>query len=144
MELGSIVFLKNICFKEGVVDHAYDIGRPCVFIGELSDKMYFIPLSGVKNLKYKNHLRGILRPNKNNNLSKVCHTNIKELIEKPIAFYEEKGYLNDNELYNLFNDIKIYYSEIRCEKNRKILMLADNYMKSCKKYVDGNIKQKIR
>ncbi len=140
MEVGNIVFLKNICFKEGVVDHAFDRGRPCIFIGELDEKMYFVPLASVKNLKYRDRLRGILKPNKNNNLTKICHTNVKELIEKPIAFYEIKGYLNDEELFNLFNDIKIYYSTIRNEKNRIMVMFADNYMKSFKKYVDYNKK----
>lgn len=62
------------------------------------------------------------------------------MIEKPIAFYEIKGYLNDEELFNLFNDIKIYYSTIRNEKNRIMVMFADNYMKSFKKYVDYNKK----
>ena len=41
----NIVKIRNICFKDGIVDHSYKVGRPCVFIGEVDEKMYFIPLS---------------------------------------------------------------------------------------------------
>lgn len=33
MEVGNIVYLKNICFDNGTADHACLVGRPCVYIG---------------------------------------------------------------------------------------------------------------
>lgn len=31
MEFGDITILKNICFSDGVVDHSYRLGRPCIY-----------------------------------------------------------------------------------------------------------------
>ena len=45
MEFGDIVCFKNIIFKEDdgthKVDPYFNIGRPCVYIGEYNNEMYF-------------------------------------------------------------------------------------------------------
>lgn len=91
MEVGNIVYLKNICFGDGTADHACLVGRPCVYIGELDERMYFIPLVSIHKDKYKSESR--IYPTKKNKLQKVSHPNVRVLIEKPIAFYvNERGY----------------------------------------------------
>lgn len=55
MHIGDIVMLNNIIFgtiyKNGKlinkksVDYAFDCGRPCVYIGEYDENMYFISIS---------------------------------------------------------------------------------------------------
>lgn len=49
MKIGSIVFIKNIVFDGKEVDHSFNKGRPCIFLGELEDNMCFMPLSNVYN-----------------------------------------------------------------------------------------------
>lgn len=44
MEFGDITILKNICFSDGVVDHSYRQGRPCIYIDSehnAKDKAYY-------------------------------------------------------------------------------------------------------
>lgn len=127
MEIGSIVKIKNICFRGGVVDHSLSIGRPCMFLGELNDKMYFMPFTNTKTLKHK--VRTIIKPNKQNGLTKASHPNLREIIEKPIAYYEDIGTLTNEEIKKIFIDIKKYYTEIFRDEDIILITLADNYLK---------------
>lgn len=138
MKIGSIVNIKNICFKDGKIDHSFKSGRPCIFLGELEDNMCFMPLTNTKTLKH--HVKTIIKPSELNGLKKVSHPNLKELIEKPIAYYEELGCITEKEIINVFNGIKGYYKEIRIPSDEKLLALANNYLNQTDlNYVDEDI-----
>lgn len=109
VEVGDIVFLKNICFYDGQIDHAFSKGRPCVYLGELDGKMYFIPLAGAQNKQ--EYLRKIY-PDYENGLKKVSRPNIHLLIEKPIAYYTIQGSLSANDIKRIFINIKTYYKMV--------------------------------
>ena len=68
MKIGSIVNIKNICFRNGEVDHSFNRGRPCIYLGELEDKMCFMPLIKCKFLK--NKVKKIIKPTYENGLKK--------------------------------------------------------------------------
>lgn len=137
MKIGSIVNIKNICFRNGEVDHSFNRRRPCIYLGELEDKMCFMPLSNVSSLKH--HVKTIIKPTYENGLKKTSHPNLRELIEKPIAYYEEIGIISDDDVIKLFKGITSYYTEVRVPKDKKLLELANNYLKySPLRYVDDN------
>lgn len=132
IEKGDIVLLKNICFFDGKIDHAFNSGRLCIYLGELNERMYFIALANASNEKQK-FLRKIY-PNKENNLKKVSRPNIHSLIEKPIAFYEVHGRLSDKDLNRVFLNIKSYYKVILKKQDEIFLELASNYFNKQKFY----------
>lgn len=132
INIGSIVKIRNICFKDGIVDHSYKVGRPCVFIGEVDEKMYFIPLSHME--KSKNYES--IMPNDFNNLRKPSQINVRNVIEKDLFYPEITGELFDEELEKIFNSIKKYYKTVRNDIGRNVVFLADNYFKG--KYVDDD------
>lgn len=132
IEIGSIVKIKNICFKDGIVDHSYKQGRPCVFIGELDEKMYFMPLSTAE--LEKNYVK--FRPNEKNNLMKMSQINVRNVIEKDIHFLNPTGYLDEEDLVMIFYSVKNYYTTIKSEKDEKVLKLAEEYLNG--KYIDAN------
>ena len=126
MKIGSIIYLKNICFRDGTIDHSFTIGRPSIFLGELEDNMYFMPLSNIKTLKHK--VRIIIKPSRLNGLTKVSHPNLREVVEKPIAYYEAIGILTKEEILKVFIGIKKYYKMVTCDKDAILLTLANNYL----------------
>lgn len=132
IEIGDIAFLKNICFYDGKIDHAFDRGRPCVYLGELNDNMYFIPLVCAKNKQ--DFIRKIY-PDKKNRLRKVSGPNIHSLIEKPIAYYSVQGSLSTNDIERIFTNIKAYYKVLLKEQDKIFLELTYNYFNSVK-YTD--------
>lgn len=99
--------------------------------------MCFMPLINVSSLKH--HIKTIIKPTYENGLKKVSHPNLRELIEKPIAYYEEIGIISDDDVIKFFDGIINYYKEIRTPKDKKLLELANNYLKSLPLiYVDDN------
>ncbi len=99
--------------------------------------MCFMPLSNVSSLKH--HVKTIIKPTYENGLKKTSHPNLRELIEKPIAYYEEIGIISDDDVIKLFKGITSYYTEVRVPKDKKLLELANNYLKySPLRYVDDN------
>lgn len=144
MKIGSIVNIKNICFRDGKIDHSYKSGRPCLFLGELEDKMCFIPFTNTHTLKHP--VKTIIKPSELNGLNKISHPNIKELIEKPVAYYEELGCITEEEIIGVFEGIKGYYKEVRIPKDAKLLALANNYLnQSDLNYIDeDSIKNKTK
>lgn len=143
IEVGDIIFLKNICFYDCKVDHAFSKGRPCVYLGELNDKMYFIPLVSSEN---KQAFIRKIYPDKGNGLKKVSGPNIHSLIEKPIAYYAVQGSLSANDIKRIFKNIKSYYKVVLKAQDEILLELAYNYFNG-EKYIDKdkidiNIKNK--
>ena len=134
VEVGDIVFLKNICFYDGKVDHAFSKGRPCVYLGELDDKMYFIPLVSSEN---KQAFIRKIYPDEENGLKKVSGPNIHSLIEKPIAYYVAKGSLSSNDIKRIFKNIKSYYKVVLKKQDGMFLELAHNYFNN-RKYTDND------
>ena len=132
VEIGSIVKIKNICFKDGIVDHSYKQGRPCIYIGEVDEKMYFMPLSTAE--PEKNYVK--FRPNERNNLKKFSQINVRNVIEKDLHFVNPTGYLDEEDLVLIFNSVKKYYTTLRSDIDEKVLLLADNYLNG--KYEDSN------
>ena len=96
MQVGDIVYFKNIVFDGGKADHAFDVGRPCVYIGTLNGKMYFVPLTNVYTLKH--NIPYTIKPNRQNCLRKESHPNFKQIVEKKESFYEVSGYLSEQEM----------------------------------------------
>lgn len=138
MQVGDIVYLKNIVFEGSKVDHAFDKGRPCVYIGNLNGKMYFVPLTNVYTLKH--NIPYTIKPNKCNGLRKESHPNFKQIVEKKESFYEVYGYLIEQEMIKLFKDAILYISEIRKETDSICVMLAKEYLdKHNVKYKDKDI-----
>lgn len=134
MQIGDIVSFKNICFDDGI-DHCFKNGRPCIYIGEINEKMYFVPLTNVETLKHK--ITYIIKPTKENRLKKDCHPNYRQLLEKKASFYETMGYLNDDEMIDFFQNILKYLKEVRSESNRISISLAKEYLNKNKiVYVD--------
>lgn len=109
MEFGDITILKNICFSDGVVDHSYKCGRPCICIGEDLDHMYFIPLSNL-NFKIKEK-HFVIVPTVQNNLLKTSRIRALELIARPIVFYESSGRLDYFDIQKLINALRFAYKE---------------------------------
>lgn len=138
MQVGDVVYLRNIIFEGREVDHAFDKGRPCVYIGDIDDKMYFVPLTNTSTMKYKVPI--IISPNKRNGLRKECHPNFKQIIEKRTSFYEVFGYLTEQEMIKFFEDALLYLSEIRRETDNICIELAKEYLdKHNVKYKDKDI-----
>lgn len=134
IEVGNIVYFKNIIFEESKIDHSFNKGRPCVFLGELDNKMYFMPLSNVTTAKkYHGHH---IKPNRENELKKVSHLCIRELLEKPMAWYNFYGYLDDVTLDDIFDNIYKFHNKIDEDKSRLLIKLYENYISSKKKYID--------
>ncbi len=135
MEFGDITILKNICFSDGKVDHSYKYGRPCIYIGENLDNMYFIPLSDLNfNIKEKHY---IIVPTKENRLLKKSRIRVLELVERPIAFYEIYGNLGYFELQKLIRALRTSYKEE--DPNFKLVNeLIDKYIN----YSDSETKNK--
>ena len=140
INVGDIIAIKNICFDEKILDHAFKLGRPCIFIGEYGENMYFVPISS----NGKSYLK--IKPTKENNLTKLCAINVKQIIEKPIAFYEAHGRLSDEDIANMFISIKRYYRKITDDKTKIIVDLANKYIEenSIVSYVDKDEKENKR
>ena len=145
MHIGDIVKLNNIIFnidyKNGKminkksIDHAFDSGRPCIYIGEHNENMYFISLSNSSiNSKH------FLEPNKTNGLTKVCQANVKEIIKRPIAFYESIGYLTDKDMFEIYKTLKSFHKKRDFENRKAVMYLSNKYIRAYEnglvKYVD--------
>ena len=139
MEVGDITVLYNIVFdkktKSGErVDHAMKQGRPCIFIGEIDEKMYFLPIM--------KHIEGqyntIIEPTKENKLSKKSMVNILNIIEKPIAFYSTHSYIDEKIMLDIFNRLLKYYKEDRNDKQAKVKCLAAEYLQKLERGSNGS------
>ena len=108
MEFGDITILKNICFSDGVVDHSYRLGRPCIYIGEDLNHMYFVPLANL-NSKIKEK-QFVIAPKVKNNLTKKSRIRASELITRPVAFYELYGRLDYFDIQKLIESLRFFYS----------------------------------
>lgn len=145
MHIGDIVKLDNIIFgtiyKNGKlinkksIDHAFDSGRPCIYIGEYDENMYFISLSN-SSIDSKH----FLLPSVTNGLTKVCQPNVKEVIKKPIAFYKSIGYLTDEEMFKVYKTLRSFHKKRDFENRKAIMHLSNEYLRAYKnglvKYVD--------
>lgn len=109
MEFGDITILKNICFSDGVVDHSYRSGRPCIYIGEDLNHMYFVPLANL-NSKIKEK-QFVIAPNAKNNLTKKSRIRASELITRPVAFYELYGKLDYFDIQKLIESLRFFYKD---------------------------------
>ena len=109
MEFGDITILKNICFSDGVVDHSYRLGRPCIYIGEDLNHMYFVPLANL-NSKIKEK-QFIIVPTTENNLIKKSRIKASELITRPVAFYESCGRLDYFDIQKLIKSLRFFYKD---------------------------------
>lgn len=136
IEKGDIVLLKNICFFDGKIDHAFNKGRLCIYLGEFNDKMYFIAIANANNNEH-DFIRKIY-PSRENKLKKVSRPNIHSLIEKPVAYYQVKGHLSSYDLKRIFLNIKAYYKVILKDQDRIFLELTYNYFNE-EKYYDEDI-----
>ena len=132
LNVGDIVKLKNICFEAKEVDHAFRIGRPCVFVGEDDNNMYFLPITS----NHKNNDKIV--PNEINNLTKVSSINIRQLITKPVAFYDARGRIEEKYLIKAFDCIKKYHGKKLTEDGNTLIDIANEYLEKSKrrKYVD--------
>lgn len=113
MELGDIVILKNIVFynrdSTHEVDHAFINGRPCVYIGEYEDCMYFLTISRFIKGEEKKFFNIIINKNTHKKMKKDCKINFSTIIKKPIAFYEVVDYLEDSVKEELVDKALILY-----------------------------------
>lgn len=109
MEFGDITILKNICFSDGVVDHSYRLGRPCIYIGEDLNHMYFVPLANL-NSKIKEK-QFVIAPKAKNNLTKKSRIRASELITRPVAFYELYGRLDHFDIQKLIESLRFFYKD---------------------------------
>lgn len=145
MHIGDIVNLNNIVFnsmfKNGKliskksVDHAFDSGRPCIYIGEYEENMYFMSLSHSDD-----NSKHLLKPTYSNGLIKNSQPNVKEVIKKPIAYYQSIGYLTDKDMFHVFKTILSFHKKRKLENSDVLVKLARNYIKSYEKglvkYID--------
>lgn len=124
LKKGSIVNIKNIIFNGNVVDHAMCVGRPCIFIGELNEKMYFLPLTS----NYNYDLDVVLEPNKINHLKKKCGINIKTIVEKPACCYEVIGEISNYQLYRMYKMLLLYYKTPFDEKAKNAFKIGFEFL----------------
>ena len=128
MNVGDIVYFKNLIFDNKVIDHSFNIGRPCVYLGEKGDNMYFVSLTNVDTLKH--NVVHVIKPDKENNLKKPSHANFKNIVEKPVGFYESDSYLSDEDTELLFKNIFKYITKIKRPSDKICLELARDYLGS--------------
>lgn len=145
MHIGDIVKLNNIVFNSDIkngkivnkksIDHSFDCGRPCIYIGEYEEHMYFISLSN-STIDGKH----IIKPTVINGLIKNSHPNIKQVIKKPVAYYPSIGYLNDKDMFSVFKTILSFHKRRKLENSDVLIKLARNYIKAYEKglvkYID--------
>ena len=144
MNVGDIVCMELILFKNGV-DHDSKNGRPCVYIGEKNDLMYFVPLSSVKN-KNK-HMGYHIKPDVHNKLRKPSLLNLHTIIEKRPQFFKIDGYIKDSEMRILMKTIISYFKDTSREQAKVVKELAAEFLDAGKidiKYSDGDGKNKIK
>ena len=139
VEAGDIVCFKNIVFEGKNLDHSFNKSRPCVCLGRLNESLYFMPLSNISTAK--RYTGYYFYPNTENNLKKPSHLCIKNVFPKRDCWYTVTGRLTDDELNQAFMNIKRYHKKINEEQSKLLMILANNYFDSQKKYVD---KDKIR
>ena len=138
LSVGSIVKLKNLCFDNRQADHAFKVGRPCVFIGEDENNMYFLPLTS------NHHEVDKIEPDKYNDLKKPSSINIRQLIIKPIAYYNERGVVAEKHIIRAFEDIKKYYGIRPCKDADILIPIVDKYLQEHQRivYKDADKKEK--
>ena len=142
MNVGDIVCMELILFNNGV-DHNSKSGRPCVYIGEKNDVMYFIPLSSVKN-KNK-HMSYHIMPDGLNKLRKPSLLNLHTIIEKRPQFFKVDGYIKDSEMKILMKTIISYFKDASREQTKIVKEIAAEFLDASKtdiKYSDDDIKKK--
>lgn len=145
MKAGDIVHFELILFDDGLVDHPTKKGRPCVYIGEKDDVMYFIPLRRMQKKKYD--LSCYVLPDKYNNLKVTSLVNFHTIIEKQARFFSSNGYITDDIMYDIMRQIVLYFKETYNEQSKVVKELASEYLnKKPIKYKDMNYKKqgKIR
>lgn len=144
MKAGDIVYFELILFNNGV-DHPSKRGRPCVYIGEKDNIMYFVPLMSLKNKNY--NLSYHILPDKYNNLKVTSLVNFHTIIEKQARFFSSDSYIVDDIMYDIMRQIVLYFKETYNEQSKVVKELASEYLnKKPIKYKDMNYKKqgKIR
>ena len=140
MNIGDIVCMELILFKNGV-DHDSKSGRPCVYIGEKNDVMYFIPLQSVKN-KSKGYY---IKPDNYNKLKKTSILNLHTILEKRAQFFKVDGIVREEEMETIMKILVSYFKDARREQSSVVKSLAIEYLDRNKKdikFVDKDIKKK--
>ena len=99
----------DITISDGVVDHSYRLGRPCIYIGEDLNHMYFVPLANL-NSKIKEK-QFVIAPTVENNLTKKSRIRASELITRPVAFYELYGRLDYFDIQKLIESLRFFYKD---------------------------------
>lgn len=134
MHLGDIVILDNIVFNDeekNVADHASLHGRPCIYIGEKEEIMYFFALTGVRN---KIELADmVIIANNQNKLKKDSEINMRSIIKKPYSFYKVESSLEKEQILKM---IKIYFKNNYKNDNpdvKIILNIITEYINDFKK-----------
>ena len=116
MIVGDIVYFSNIIFEKAyyndenviLVDHCSHNGRPCIYLGQIDDKMYFIPITG--NNKYSD-MGVCINVTKSNRLLKPSYLVLNNIICKESSYYYTKGFINEHVMYDLFKKFIDYYEE---------------------------------
>ena len=120
MRAGDICYLENIIFenngKKHLDQHSLFTGRPCVFVGETDEKMYFFPIIDFDD-KFKGN---IIEKTPENRLKKKSVIDAATIIEKPIAYYEKRGYISTKEMLQLYRNILYYYR--KAEDGKKLII----------------------
>ena len=110
MNVGDIVCMELILFKNGV-DHSSKNGRPCLYIGEKNDVMYFIPLQSIKNKSKGYHIN----PDNYNKLKKTSILNLHTILEKRAQFFKIDGIIREEEMDKIMRILVSYFKDTRKE-----------------------------
>lgn len=138
MELGGIVIFKNIVFrnrnisKTHEIDHSFYSGRPCIYIGEYDDNMYFLPITSPDLRREQKSFDVMIRQRDHSRLSKDCKVNFVNIIKKPIAFYNQIDFLNESEINEMIDKGLILYEFDSEEYYDVLFKLFSEYAKKNK------------
>ena len=97
---GSIILVRDIIFKEGMLDHAYKAGRPCLIIDIDDDYITFLTLSTLHNKKIYDH-DYLFNDCDDLNFKNDTYVNLQHIYRKRICFYEEVSHLNQKEYFKI-------------------------------------------
>lgn len=111
---GSIIIVKNIIFKDGVLDHAYKKGRPCLVIDINDEEITFLTLSTLYNdIKYRNDY--IFENYKKMGLKKNTYVNLQNIYKTKLCFYMEACKISELDYYKIIRKL----IEIHANNNEK-------------------------
>ena len=126
MRAGDICYLENIILENNGKKHldGYSLftGRPCVFIGETDEKMYFFPIIEISD---ENQKGTIIEKTPENRLKNKSVIDTYTIIEKPIAFYQTRGHISTKEMLQLYKNLLFYYRKTEDEDKLTIKAIAE-------------------